>query len=55
MLRARGIIRGERQKGEAVYRVVSREAADIVRALFPEGDDLTASIEGTRKPGMAEC
>jgi ArsR family transcriptional regulator len=54
-LRARGIIRGERQGAEVVYRVVSRAAADIVRALFPEGDDLTASIEGTRKPGMAEC
>ncbi|MDK2856495.1 MAG: hypothetical protein PWQ41_945 [Bacillota bacterium] len=54
-LRARGIIRGERQGAEVVYRVVSREAADIVRVLFPEGDDLTRSVEGTSEQKEAEA
>lgn len=41
LLRTHGIIRGERKGPEVVYRVVSEEAAEIVRLLFPEGDDLT--------------
>jgi len=42
-LRGHGIIRGERKGAEVVYRVINEEAAEIVRILLPEGDDLTLS------------
>ncbi|MGI6603602.1 MAG: winged helix-turn-helix transcriptional regulator [Firmicutes bacterium] len=41
LLRNQGIIHGERNGSEVVYRVVSQEAARIVRVLCSEGDDLT--------------
>ena len=49
ILRGRGIIRGERKGPEVVYRVVSREAAQIVHLLLPEGDNLTLQDEETHQ------